>query len=81
VIVSLAAVHDLRSSTRAIARMSHSIVKQQFASPRFPGNAKYSQATGRCKGFSTASIHPHHRRATSHFRPSPQHSTPRPLSR
>ena len=42
VIVSLAAVHDPRSSTRAIARMSHSIVKQRFASPRFPGNAKYS---------------------------------------
>src|SRR3954462_13460840 len=29
VIVSLAGVHDLRSSTRAIARMSHSIVKQR----------------------------------------------------
>ena len=37
VIASLAAAHESRSSTRAIARMSHSIVKQQQRSPCFRG--------------------------------------------
>src|SRR6476619_5863719 len=40
VICSLAAAHDNRSSTRAIARMSHSIVKQQRAPPTFEGTLK-----------------------------------------
>ena len=36
--------------------MSHSIVKQQLASPWFLGNAKYNQGTSGCKGF-TPSLH------------------------
>jgi hypothetical protein len=50
VIESLAAAHDHRSSTRAIARMSHSIVKQQLVTPKFRGNAKYNRPFPNFKG-------------------------------
>jgi len=36
--------------TRAIARLSHSIVKQQLATPKFRGNAKYNRAFPNGKG-------------------------------
>jgi hypothetical protein len=38
------------AQTRAIARMSHSIVKQQLAAPKFPGNGKYNRVFFMCKG-------------------------------
>ena len=50
VICSLAAAHDNRSSTRAIARMSHSIVKQQRAPPNVRGNPKSNGRLNVCKG-------------------------------
>src|SRR5215207_5532211 len=75
VIISLAAEHDLCSSTRAIARMSHSIVKQQFLRPQgFWGTLsivrQFEGARARAMEFPRLP-----RTAISHFQSSPQHST------
>src|SRR6185436_5519593 len=50
VICSLAAAHENCSSTRAIARMSHSIVKQQLAPPTFEGTLKITGNEARARG-------------------------------